>query len=163
LLPLAGAREAVMKDLSLLLLRTVAVLALIAAAPSSWAQGQGQGQGASACRFNGSGVVALPPLDPSIATQQSASVSLEVGDCNAQQSMVVTVDQGLRGNRTLQRISGPETIAYSVTTPSFANGNAGPGNNNFKAVTFNIVVQANAYADAVAGDYTDRLIVSVTP
>lgn len=145
-----------MKTLPSVAARWSVALMLVALVPAAWGQ-------AISCRFGNSATASFPPLNPAAAQLQSVSVSLNVGDCNSNQNMVVSIDQGLRGNRTLQRTAGTETIAYSVTTPTFAGGNAGPGNNNYKAVTFNIVIQANAYADAVAGDYTDRLIVSVTP
>src|SRR5687767_13754949 len=135
---------------------TVAVLLMAATAP---AYGNG-----SNCLFRTSGTVALSfgPLNPSIGNVVTATAAVEIGDCNGAQTMVVTVDQGLRGNHTMQRLTGTETSQYSVGAVNIQGGAAGPGNNAYKIANFTGTVQPNAYLNAVAGTYTDRLVVTLT-
>jgi spore coat protein U-like protein len=120
----------------------------------------------SKCAFDPSaapGALTFGNLDPSVAAPMTASVTVMAGDC-VNQTMQVTVDQGLRGNRTMQRVGGTELIPYSVTAPSFFPGNSSStGNSNYKPASFAATVQASAYQDAVAGDYSDQLVVTVTP
>ncbi len=115
------------------------------------------------CVFRTSGTVGLAfgTLDPSVGGVRTATASVEVGDCNGQQTMTVTVDQGLRSNRTMQRLSGTETIQYSVGPATIQGGPSGPGNNAYKTATFTGTVLPGAYLDAVAGTYYDRLIVTL--
>ena len=137
----------------------VAAAVLMAVAMPAYSNG-------SKCGFDASGTTGLSfgNLDPSVAAPVTASATVMVGDCNSGAPMIVTVDQGLRGNRTMQRAGGTELISYAVAAPSFVPGNSGaPGNFNFKPATFVATVQATAYQDAVAGDYSDQLIVTVTP
>ncbi|NPC58065.1 spore coat protein U domain-containing protein [Caenimonas soli] len=131
---------------------------LMAAAMPAYSNG-------SNCLFRVSGTVGLAfgTLDPSVGGPKSVTGSVEVGDCNAVQLMAISIDQGQRGNRTMIRDLGTETIAYSIGAVTFAGGNAGPGNNNFKVASFMGTVQASAYLGAVAGTYRDRLILTLTP
>ena len=77
--------------------------------------------------------------------------------------MVVTIDGGQRNNNTMISAAG-DLLPYSVSDPSFGTvNNRGPGNGNYKVVTFTGTVQATAYQSAVAGTYSDQLIVQVTP
>jgi spore coat protein U-like protein len=119
----------------------------------------------SNCEFRASGTVGLAfgNMDPSVGGPRTATGRVDVGSCNSTQTMLVTIDQGQRGNRTMLRDLGTETIAYSIGAVTIAGGNAGPGNNIYKVASFTGTVQASAYLSAVAGTYRDRLIVTVTP
>lgn len=144
-----------MKSLPSSVAHTVAALLLAATTP---AYGNG-----SSCLFSTSGTVGLSfPLNPSAGGIVTSTASVEVGDCNGQQIMVVSVDQGLRGNRTMLRTTGPETIQYSIGAVTIQGGAAGPGNGNYKVANFTGTVLPAAYLSAVAGIYTDRLVVTLT-
>lgn len=147
-----------MKPLSSSVVCLVASLLTAATLP---AYGKG-----SSCVFRASGTLGLAfTLDPSRGSVEAATASVEVGDCNpsAVQAMSVTVDQGQRQNRTMQRDAGTELIPYSIGPVTIQGGNAAPGNDNYKVANFTGTVQPAAYVDAVAGRYTDRLIVTVSP
>ena len=118
----------------------------------------------SNCLFRASGTVGLAfgSMDPSVGGPRTATGQVEVGDCNGPQMMLVTIDQGQRGNRTMLRDLGTETIAYSIGAVTIAGGSTGPGNNSYKVASFTGTVQASAYLGAVAGTYRDRLIVTLT-
>jgi spore coat protein U-like protein len=137
----------------------IAAALLMAVATPAYSNG-------SKCGFDPSGTtgVSFGNLDPSVAAPVTASATVMVGDCNTGAPMVVAVDQGQRGNRTMRRQNGTELIPYSVTTPSFfPSDSSAPGNFNYKPASFAATVQASAYQDAVAGIYSDLLIVTVTP
>lgn len=140
--------------------RAIAVLVAASAMPAYSLAGN------NGCAFNASGTtgLAFPTLDPSSGALVTANATVQVGDCPSGQTMLVTVDQGQRMNRTMIRVGGTELIPYSVSTPTFSPGNAsGPGNGLYKTATFTGTVQASAYADAVAGNYSDVLTVTVSP
>jgi len=61
------------------------------------------------------------------------------------------------------RAGGTELISYSVSSPTFSSSNRGPGIGNYTVASFTGTVQPSAYQDAVAGDYSDQLIITVTP
>lgn len=87
-----------------------------------------------------------------------------VGDCPSGQTMVVTVDDGQRMNRTMIRDGGSEVIPYSLSAPSFSPSTAaGPGVGAYKPARITGTLQPSAYMDAMAGTYRDVLIVTVTP
>lgn len=139
---------------------SIAALLMMAATPAYG------GGGNSGCAFSSSGTVGLnfSTLNPAAATLVTATATVQVGDCGIGQTMLVTVDQGQRLNRTMLRDGGTEVIAYSLSNPTFSPGTAsGPGNGAYKAATFTGTVQASAYLDAVAGTYRDVLIVTVSP
>ena len=116
------------------------------------------------CLFRASGTVGLAfgSMDPSVGGPRPRLGKSRSGSCIGTQLMVVTIDQGLRGNRTMLRVFGTETIAYSIGPVTIAGGSTGPGNNNYKVASFIGTVQASAYLAAVAGIYRDRLIVTLT-
>jgi spore coat protein U-like protein len=144
-----------MKSLPSSVACTVAALLMAATAP---AYGNG-----SNCLFRTSGTVGLSfTLNPSVGGTVNSTASVEIGDCNGSQTMVVTVDQGLRGNRTMERVSGTETIQYSIGAVTIQGGAAGPGNNVYKIANFTGTVLPAAYLNAVAGTYSDRLVVTLT-
>lgn len=119
----------------------------------------------SNCTFRATGTIGLAfgTLDPRTPVLKTATATVEVGDCVTQQALSVSVDQGQRGNRTMMGGLGTDLIPYSIGAVTIQNGTAAPGNNNYKVATFTGTVQASAYANAVVGSYTDRLIVTVQP
>jgi hypothetical protein len=132
----------------------VAALLMLAATP---AFGNG-----SSCNFSAAGNAGLSfgLLNPATGGTVTANATLQVGDCNGAQTMLVTVSS------TSQTMTGPAgaTIAYTITNGSFAPGTAaGPGNNAYKTVTFTGTILQSAYADAVAGSYAGSVTVSVSP
>jgi hypothetical protein len=131
----------------------VAVLLMLAATP---AFGNG-----SSCNFSAAGNAGLNfgTLNPLTGGTVTANATLQVGDCNGAQTMLVTVSS------TSQTLTGPggAIIAYSITNGSFAGTAAGPGNNTYKAVTFTGTIIQSAYANAVAGSYAGSVTVSVSP
>lgn len=145
-----------MKSLPFSLACAIAAVLMAAATPAH--------SNGSTCLFRVSGTIGLAfgTLDPSVGGPKTATGSVEVGDCNGSQVMVVTIDQGQRGNRTMIRDLGTETIAYSIGAVTIAGGSAGPGNGAYKVASFTGTVQASAYLDAVAGTYRDRLVVTLT-
>jgi hypothetical protein len=133
---------------------TSVALLMLAAAP---AYGNG-----SSCVFSAAGNAGLNfgALNPLTGGTKTATATLQVGDCNTNQTMLVTVSS------TNQTLTGPfgATIAYTITNGSFAPGTAaGPGNNSYKTVTFTGTILQSAYADAVAGSYAGSVTVSVSP
>jgi spore coat protein U-like protein len=140
----------------------VAALLLLTAAASF---GQGQGH---TCAFDATSTQGMNfgALNPSAAALRTATASVAVGDCVSSQTMSVTVDNGQNfsgGTRNLRRVGGTELIPYSVSAVTIAGGSGGPGPNKYKAASFTGAIQAAGYIDAVAGDYLDTLVVSVTP
>lgn len=126
----------------------------------------GGGGTPAGCAFDSTGTTGLNfgTVDPSLGGVVTATATVRVGDCPSGQTMVVTVDDGQRMNRTMIRDGGTELIAYSLTTPTFSPGTAaGPGVGAYKPATFTGTLQPGAYMDAVAGTYRDVLIVTVTP
>lgn len=118
------------------------------------------------CAFDSTGTTGLNfgTLDPSSGAVVTATATVMVGDCPVGQTMVVTVDGGLRMNNTMIRDGGSELMPYAVGTPTFAPSTAsGPGVGAYKAATFTGTLQPSAYMDAVAGTYRDVLIVTVSP
>lgn len=156
-----------MKRLSPCIAWIAAVLLMSAAIPAN-SQANGGDNGNATCKFDTSGTTGLSfgPLDPSQAIPVVVTGTVSVGDCSKGKTMVLTIDQGQRGNLTMLRDGGSELISYSVSTPNFSNGTAstgGPGNSAYLTATFTGTVQATAYIDAMAGTYRDQLIVTVTP
>lgn len=85
-----------------------------------------------------------------------------VGDCAPGQNLLISGDNGLHfnGSRRLQNTAGTDFIAYSLNLPWTSGG---PGNGNYTSFTFNGTILWGAYANAPAGNYSDTLVISVTP
>jgi hypothetical protein len=135
--------------------RALAALLLVTAAPA-YSNG-------SSCGFSTSGNAGMTfgTLNQIAGGTLTATATLQVGDCNSQQAMLVTVNNPVQ---TMTRISGTETITYSVTNGSFAPlSAAGLGNNIYKTVTITGTILPGAYLDAVAGSYSGSVTVSVSP
>jgi spore coat protein U-like protein len=120
------------------------------------------------CTFRGGGAaLGFATLDPSAAATVTVPITLgtlEVGDCNPKnQTLTITADNGENfgaGSRRMANGSG-SYIAYSLSgLPLTANR---PGNNAYATFTFNGTVLGTAYENAMAGSYSDRVIISVTP
>lgn len=120
------------------------------------------------CNFQATGLsLNFGTLDPSSEAPVNALFAAAglnantVGDCDAV-SMVISGDNGLwfDGNRRMRNARG-DFIPYTLSVP----GNAVPGPGNGKYVPFAIsgAIAASAYANASAGNYTDTVIISVTP
>lgn len=119
----------------------------------------------SNCNFRATGTIGLAfgSLDPRTPVTKTATATIEVGDCVSQQAMSVSIDQGLRGNRTMMVGAGADYIAYSIGAVTIAGGTAAPGNNSYRTATFTGTVQGSAYANATVGSYSDRLLLTVQP
>jgi hypothetical protein len=127
---------------------------MLASVPA-WANGNN-------CSFSAAGNAGLifGLLNPLTGGTVTANATLQVGECLASNTMLVTVSS------TNQTLTGPAgaTIAYTITNGSFAPGTAaGPGNNTYKTVTFTGTILQSAYIDAVAGSYAGSVTVSVSP
>lgn len=148
-----------------------AVAFLLALAPPAHSQGAGGGPPGgggtpAGCTFDSTGTVGLNfgTVDPSLGGVITATATVMVGDCPSGRTMLVTVDDGQRMNRTMIRDGGSEVIPYSLSVPSFSPSTAaGPGVGAYKPARFTGTLQPGAYMDAMAGTYRDVLIVTVTP
>ena len=142
----------------------IAAALLMAVATPAHSANNGNGAGNS-CSFDAGGTTGLAfgNLDPSIAAPVTVTAAVSVGDCASGQTMALSIDQGQHGSRSMLRAGGTELISYSVSTPTFSSSNRGPGIGIFTVATFTGTVQPSAYQDAVAGDYSDQLTVTVTP
>lgn len=120
------------------------------------------------CNFEATGLsLSFGTLDPSSEAPVSAlfaAVALNadtVGDCDTV-SMAMSGDNGLwfDGNRRMRNARG-DFIPYTLSVPSGAV--PGPGNSKYLPFVISGVIAGSAYADASAGNYTDTVIISVTP
>ena len=117
----------------------------------------------ASCRFSQtSQTLSLPAIDPSLASGTITGTALAFFTCDVGSTPSWTVIGG-NGATTnpyrLQLISGSVTYSmpYSVTTTRISLG----GNNNVLLVQASII-QAD-YIDAYAGNYVDRLTLSILP
>lgn len=119
--------------------------------------------GTAGCSFDPTGRAGLNfTLDPSSGSPVTVTATLLVGDCASGRTMTVSVDNGIRGDRTIERVGGTERITYRLSAPTFGLATAsGPGIGAYKAVSFTLTV--DAYMDAMVGLYYDRLTVTVAP
>ena len=120
------------------------------------------------CNFQATGLsLSFGTLDPSSGAPVNALFAVvglnanAVGDCDAV-SMVMSGDNGLwfDGNRRMRNARG-DFIPYTLSVPS--NAVPGPGNNKYLPFVISGVIAGSAYANASAGNYTDTVIISVTP
>jgi hypothetical protein len=83
-----------------------------------------------------------------------------IGDCR-NVTMSVTADQGqnFSGGRRLARAGGG-FIAYSLTLPA---GQPAPGNNQYVPLVITGIIAPAAFQNAVAGVYSDRVVITVSP
>jgi spore coat protein U-like protein len=142
--------------------RLAAVLLIAVAAP---AFGSGNN-----CVFQAHGLsMGFGALDPSsggnvnVTVQASTLNANKWGDCAPGQSMSLSADNGLNfsGSRRLKRVGSSDFIAYSLS--ALPTGVAGPSNGIYQTFTFNGAVLGASYANAPAGNYSDTVVISVTP
>jgi hypothetical protein len=121
------------------------------------------GSAQASCRFSQtSQTFSLPAIDPSLAggTITATTLAFFTCDVGSVPSWTVIGANGATTNPySLQLISGSVTYSmpYSVTTTRISLG----GNNNVLVVQAS-VIQAD-YVDAYAGNYVDRLTLSILP
>lgn len=108
-------------------------------------------------------------LDPSSGANVTVPVSAatlnanKFGDCAPGQQMSVTGDNGLNfsGSRRLKRTGSADYIPYALS--GLPTNVSGPGNGIYITFTFNGTILGTDYANAPAGNYSDTVIISVTP
>ena len=115
------------------------------------------------CQFRAKGIsMNFGALDPSSGSNASAVLAFsslnadEVGDCR---DLTMTID-GDGGPRLLTHASGASIPYTFVGLPIQASA---PGNNRYIPFTFSGLILWNSYANAPAGNYTDTVMISVTP
>jgi len=122
------------------------------------------------CQFQAKGLsMSFGTLDPSSGVDVVKAVSAatlnanRAGDCSSAVTMKIDGDNGLNfnGSRRLKNVTGTDFIAYSLVGLPLSS--PGPGNKKFKNFTFNGSILGSAYANASAGQYSDTVIISVTP
>ena len=116
------------------------------------------------CSFKSSGLsMSFGALNPGSGSDVvvPASGATTVGDCAPGQTMTISGDAGLNynGRRNLKNAVG-DLIPYSLSLPLTMSG---PGNGQYVAFTFNGSILWSAYANASAGNYSDQVIISVSP
>lgn len=147
-----------MKSLNFVLQGFVIAVTLLGAALPVYANGnnclfQSKGLSLSFGMLNpGSGFDVLVPI----------SGASTAGDCAPGQTMTIDGDNGLHynGTRNLKSAAG-DLIPYSLA--GLPQSRSGPGNDNYVPFTFNGSILWSAYANASAGNYSDTVIISVTP
>lgn len=118
------------------------------------------------CEFRTVGTITLPfgNINPSASTNVVASITpgqmAEIGRCK-DVTMSVTADQGqnFSGGRRMARAGGG-FIAYSLTLPA---GQAAPGNGQYVPLVITGIIAPAAYQNAVAGFYSDSVVITVSP
>jgi hypothetical protein len=126
-------------------------------------------QAASGCAFQANGMsLSFGILNPSVATNMTATATASTlnadrwGSCS-NTTMSMTADNGQNfapcgGSRCMR--NGVAFIRYSLTLPNSIS--TGPGN-TFFVFTLTGQVMGSAYIDAPAGNYTDRVVLTVNP
>ena len=126
--------------------------------------------GDKVCGFQASGLgLSFGTLDPSSGADVNVAVSAstlnadKAGDCVTAVTMKIDGDNGLNfnGSRRLKNAAGTDFIPYSLSGLPLSS--PGPGNNRYQTFTFNGVILGSAYANASAGNYSDTVIISVSP
>lgn len=116
------------------------------------------------CEFRAKGIsMNFGALDPSSGSDASAMLAFstlnadEVGDCR---DLTMTIGLETPGPRVLTHASGAVIPYTFVGLPIVA---PAPGNNRYIPFTFSGLILWNSYANAPAGNYTDTVMISVTP
>jgi len=121
----------------------------------------------SNCSFSANGTMTLSfgPLDPSsgatVVRSITAGAVAEVGDCK-NFTMTVTADSGLyaSGTRRMRNPAGTSYIPYALAMPP---DQPMPGNSTFVPVGITGTITGTAYENAMVGDHSDTVIVTVAP
>lgn len=110
-------------------------------------------------------------LDPSsnanvtVPVQAAVANANRVGDCQngGGNTLQITADNGqwFSGSRRLKNLTSADFIDYSLTGLPLTLSR--PGNNVYVIFTFNGTVAGSAYANAPAGNYSDTVLITVTP
>ena len=152
-----------MKKSTFLLLCSVAYAALMGVAFPAYG-------GDKICGFQASGLgISFGTLNPSSGADVTVPVSAsslnadKAGDCVSSVTMKIDGDNGLnfKGSRRLKNAAGTDFIPYSLAGLPLSS--PGPGNRVYRTYTFNGIVLGSAYANASAGNYSDTVIISVSP
>ena len=139
-----------------------AAVALLAVSASAWSSG-------NSCGFQAKGLsMSFGSLDPASGANVTRSVSAatlnanRAGDCSPGQTMQISGGNGQNFGGGSRRLSnGSHFIRYSLALPTA--GQAGPGNGNYIAFTFNGTVLGTDYENASAGTYSDTVVITVSP
>lgn len=122
------------------------------------------------CSFQAKGLsIGFGSLNPSTGNTVTAPISAatlnanKVGDCAPGQGVTISGDNGLNfsGSRRMKKDGGSDYIPYSLS--GFPTAVGGPGNGAYTTFTFNGTIMGSDYANASAGNYSDTVIISVTP
>ena len=141
----------------------IAVLAMAAClvpCHPAWAN-----NGACMFRVVGTMTLAFGSIDPSSAANVVASITpatvAQIGDCKSV-TMSITADNGqnFSGGRRMAKAGGTDFIPYSLTLPP---NQAAPGNNRYVGLVITGTITPAAFQNAGAGDYSDSVIITVSP
>lgn len=119
------------------------------------------------CGFKARGLtMSFPPLDPSSGTNATAVLTAATdanlaGDCDKPLTMVISADGGQNFNGSPRLSNGTEYIPYSLA--GLPINTSGPGNAKYIAFTITGSILWSAYANASVGNYSDTVMISVTP
>lgn len=118
------------------------------------------------CRFNSAtSTLAFGALDPSLDTDATASTSVDFW-CTRGSNYSISDDDGLYetgvdANRMRHAVTATEYIPYTLTY----NPASGTGSGRTSPITLDIsgsILNAD-YVNALAGDYADTVVLSITP
>lgn len=113
------------------------------------------------CSFETPGPYAInfnPALNPLAAVDRTASVTFSV-KCTGigNKGSTVIIDREGAGQLYLEK--GSDTIPYSLNLPT----SKAVTNNNPVPVTLTATIVGSSYSNVPAGDYSDTIIINVTP
>ncbi|MBE7939695.1 spore coat protein U domain-containing protein [Ramlibacter aquaticus] len=118
------------------------------------------------CTFEAKGLaLSFGTLDPSsntTVTAPAAAATLhadQVGSCRGV-TMMFSADNGLNFNGSRQMTNGTDFIPYSITLPA---SQPAPGNNKWITLIINGSVLGGSYQNASAGNYSDTVMITVSP
>lgn len=118
------------------------------------------------CKFNSAtSTLAFGALDPSVGTDAAASTTVNFW-CTKNASYTITDDDGmyetgLNANRMRHATIVTEFIPYSMSLSPTSGTGSGPST----PITLNIsgTVLGTDYINAAAGNYSDTVVISITP
>lgn len=124
--------------------------------------------GGTSCFFQAKGLaLSFGTLNPSsgatvtVAATAATANANKVGDCPAGKTMVFSADNGLHfGSGSRQLTNGTDFIPYSLTLPA---SQPGPGNGLYVTFTLTGTILPSGYQNVSAGNYSDSLVLTVTP
>lgn len=144
------------------------LVALAAMAFAGVAAAETVGVGVSAkvlgtCKFDTSAVAAFPDLDPMAPAAQTAQGSVTFW-CTSGTSYTLTANNGANASGAQKRMKGPGATDFISYTLALASG-SGTGSGKSTPITVNAdaSLAGTAYQDAVAGNYSDTVTVTIAP